>query len=106
MVVGAIGVAKDKNVLWFGTQSNQTSLAPSIVVANQVYKWDGVIKEIMGLIEQGTMGGKAFAINLANQGEVIEFNPDYQLPADVSKAADDTIKGIADGTIKIDLPTQ
>lgn len=106
MVVGAIGVAKDKNVLWFGTQSNQTSLAPSIVVANQVYKWDGIIKEIMGLIDQGTLGGQAFAINLANQGEVIEFNPDYQLPADVSKAADDTIKGISDGTIKIDLPTQ
>jgi len=106
MVVGAIGVAKDKNVLWFGTQSNQTSLAPNIVVASQVYKWDGTLKEIMSLIDQGTLGGKAFAINLANQGEVIEFNPDYQLPADVSQAANDTIKGIADGTIKINLPTE
>ncbi len=41
MVVGAIGKAKEANALWFGTQSNQTSLAPSIVVASQVYHWEG-----------------------------------------------------------------
>ena len=36
MVVGAIGKAEESDVLWFGTQSNQTSLAPTIVVASQV----------------------------------------------------------------------
>jgi basic membrane lipoprotein Med (substrate-binding protein (PBP1-ABC) superfamily) len=40
MVVGAIGKAEENNVLWFGTQSNQTSLAPTVVVANQVYHWE------------------------------------------------------------------
>jgi len=35
---------------------------------------------------------------------VIEFNPAYNLPADVKTLADNTIKGIADGTIKINLP--
>ena len=43
MVVGAIGQAQESNVLWFGTQSNQTSLAPSIVVASQVYHWEVVL---------------------------------------------------------------
>ena len=47
MVVGAIGVAEEEGALWFGTQSNQTELAPSIVVANQVYHWEVVINEIM-----------------------------------------------------------
>ena len=28
MTVGAIGVASERGVLWFGTQSNQTELAP------------------------------------------------------------------------------
>jgi basic membrane protein A len=104
MVVGAIGVAKDKNVPWFGTQSNQASLAPTIVVASQVYKWDVVLKQIIDLIKQGTLGGTAFSIDLANKGEVIEFNPDYPLPDDVKKAAEDAIKGIADGSIKVQLP--
>ncbi len=106
MVVGAVGVAKDKGVLWFGTQSNQTSLAPNVVVASQVYKWQGVIQQIMTLIGQGTLGGQSFKINLANQGEVIEFNPDYKLPEDVSKAAQDTIQGISNGSITVPLPEQ
>lgn len=100
MVVGAVGVAKDKNVPWFGTQSNQTSLAPNIVVASQVYKWDVVLKQIIDNIKSGTLGGTAFAIDLANKGEVVEFNPDYQLPADIKDAAQKAIDGISSGSIK------
>lgn len=104
MVVGAIGKAKENNVLWFGTQSNQTSLAPSIVVASQVYHWEGILKEMIALIEGGTLGGKSFKADLANGGEVIELNPDSSVAAEAKTLAETTIKGIADGTIKITLP--
>lgn len=104
MVAGAIGKAKENNVLWFGTQSNQTSLAPSIVVASQVYHWEGIIKEMIALIQDGTLGGRSFQAGLANGGEVIEFNPDYALPADAKALADKTVAGIKDGSIKITLP--
>ncbi len=104
MVVGAIGKAKENNVLWFGTQSNQTSLAPSIVVASQVYHWEGILKEMIGLIEKGTLGGKSFKADLANGGEVIEFNPDSTVAGDAKALAETTIKGISEGTIKITLP--
>ncbi len=104
MVVGAIGKAKENNVLWFGTQSNQTSLAPSIVVASQVYHWEGMLKEMIALSQKGTLGGKTFTANLANGGEVIEFNPGYTLPAEAKTLADNTIEGIKKGSITITLP--
>ncbi|HEX5838780.1 MAG TPA: BMP family protein [Anaerolineales bacterium] len=104
MVVGAIGKAEESNVLWFGTQSNQTSLAPSIVVASQVYHWEGILNEMISLIKAGTLGGQSFEATLANGGEVIEFNPDYELVADAQALADTTIKGIQDGSITITLP--
>lgn len=104
MVVGAIGVAKDKGVLWFGTQSSQASLAPNIVVATQVYHWEVALQEMIDLIQSGTLGGKSFTINLANGGEVIEFNPSFDVPADVKAKAQETIQGIIDGSIKIELP--
>jgi basic membrane protein A len=104
MVVGAIGQAQESDVLWFGTQSNQTSLAPSIVVASQVYHWEVVLAEMISKIQAGTLGGETFTINLANDGEVIEFNPDYALAADAKTAADNTISGIVDGSITITLP--
>ena len=104
MVTGAIGVAKDKNVLWFGTQSNQTSLAPSIVVASQVYHWEGILKEMISSIQSGTLGGKTFTANLANGGEVIEFNPDSTVAKDAQTLANTTIEGIKNGSVKITLP--
>lgn len=100
MVVGAIGVAEENEALWFGTQSNQTSLAPSIVVANQVYHWEVVLNEMLDLIDAGTLGGQSFVINLANGGEVMEFNDAFDLP----DIAQETIQGIIDGNITIELP--
>jgi basic membrane protein A len=101
MVVGAIGVAEENGALWFGTQSGQSSLAPSIVVANQVYKWEVVLNQMLELIEGGTYGGQSFAITLANGGLVIEYNPDYALPDDVKAAAEAAIAGIKDGSVTI-----
>ena len=104
MVVGAIGKAEESGALWFGTQSNQSSLAPTIVVASQVYHWEVALREIIALINAGTLGGQSFVADLGNGGEVIEFNPDYALSADAVAVAEATIQGIIDGTITITLP--
>jgi basic membrane protein A len=103
MVVGAIGVAEEKGVLWFGTQASQTSLAPSIVVANQIYDWTVALNDIIDLIGEGTYGGKAYNITLENKGQVMDYNPDFDLPADVKAAAEEAIQGIIDGSITIDI---
>ena len=101
MVVGAIGVAEENSALWFGTQASQTSLAPSIVVANQVYHWEVILKQMIELIEDGTYGGQYYEITLVNGGLVIEFNADYALPDDIRAAADAAITGIVDGSITV-----
>ena len=101
MVVGAIGVAETNGVLWFGTQSNQASLASSIVVASQVYHWEVVIREIINKVNAGTLGGESFALTLANQGLVIEYNPEYSVPAEAQALADAAVAGIIDGSIVI-----
>ena len=103
MVVGAIGAAEESDAIWFGTQASQTSLAPKNVVANQVYDWSVVLNDIVDLIDEGTYGGKAYNITLKNKGEIMEYNSDFDLPADVKAAAEDAVKGIIDGSITIDI---
>jgi len=103
MVVGAIGKAEENGVLWFGTQASQTSLAPSVVVANQVYDWTVVLDDIIEKMDEGVYGGTAYVINLENGGEVMDFNPDFDLPSEVREAADETIQGIIDGSITIPI---
>lgn len=101
MVVGAIGVAEENSVPWFGTQSDQASLAPNIVVASQVYDWTVVLNEIITLVKSGTLGGQSYALNLANGGLKMAYNPGYDLPADVKAKADETIQGIISGSITV-----
>jgi basic membrane protein A len=99
MVTGAVSVANDQGIPWFGTQSNQTELAPDIVVASQVYHWEVVLQDILSNIQSGTLGGESYVITLENGGEVIEYNDQYDLPADVKAAGEAAQQGIIDGSI-------
>jgi basic membrane protein A len=101
-VVGSIGAAKEKgDVLWFGTQQDQASLAPSIVVASQVYDWTGIIKEMIKNRQAGKLGGDKFVLQLKNGGLKIAYNSGYSLPAEVKAAGDAAIEGIKSGSIKV-----
>jgi basic membrane lipoprotein Med (substrate-binding protein (PBP1-ABC) superfamily) len=88
-------------VLWFGTQAEQTSLAPSLVVASQVYDWTAMIKEIIASRAAGTLGGKTYTLQLSNGGLKIAFNAGYSLPAEVKAAAEAAIEGIKGGKITV-----
>ncbi len=103
MVVGAIGVAEESDVLWFGTQANQSSLAPDIVVANQVYDWTVVLKQIISNFHAGTLGGESYGLTLGNGGLIIEYNPGVDVPADVRSLADEAVEGIENGSITVDV---
>jgi basic membrane protein A len=103
MVVGAIGVAEERGIPWFGTQANQTSLAPSIVVACQVYDWTVLLDQMLELIKAGTYGGTAYTVTLENEGLLIEYNDGFDLPAEVKALGDAAIQGIKDGSISVDV---
>ena len=98
-VVGAVGVASENGIAWFGTQANQTPLDGDLVVASQVYHWEVVLEEMLALRDGGTLGGEAFEINLQNGGLEIEFNDGFELPEGAREAADAAVEGIIDGSI-------
>ena len=99
MTVGAIGVARENGVPWFGTQSNQTAVGPEVVVANQVYRWDVVLDDLVRDIQSGTYGGNAYTIDFANGGLVIEYNDAYDLPAAARQAIEDAAAGFMEGSL-------
>jgi basic membrane protein A len=101
MVVGAVSVASESGVRWFGTQANQATLAPDLVVASQVYHWEVILRQIVSDIDAGTPNGVYHTAELANGGLVIEFNPQFQLPDEARRRADEIIAGIASGAIRV-----
>ena len=104
MVVGAIGKCEEAGAYWFGTQAEQSTFAPNTVVASQVFHWEVVLEDMVARRAKNQLGGEYFLINLANGGQVIAFNENVTIPAEVMEAAQATIQGIIDGTITINLP--
>jgi basic membrane protein A len=98
-VVGAIGIVKDKGALWFGTQWDQTSLAPDTVAASQIYDWTGIINDIIVSRKAGVLGGKAYTLTFKNDGLRIQYNDNVAIPDDVKAAVQAAIDGIMGGTI-------
>ncbi|MEL7158565.1 MAG: BMP family ABC transporter substrate-binding protein, partial [Actinomycetota bacterium] len=101
MVVGAVSIASESRVLWFGTQANQTELAPDLVVASQVYHWEVILREIIADIDGDAVAGQFFTANLANGGLVIEYNAGFDLPEPVRQRGDQLVAGIINGSVAV-----
>lgn len=97
-VVGAIGVAAEQGVPWLGTQSDQSPIDPDVVVASQLYNWDGVLSDIINKHQAGEYGGSAYALTLGNGGLVMDFadSLDGDAVAAAMVAANDIIAGAID----------
>ena len=101
-VVGSIGAAKDNGkVLWFGTQADQSSLAPALVVSSQVYDWTGMLKDMIAKHKAGTLGGETYTLTLSNGGLSMVYNPGFTLTADIKAAGDAAIDGLKKSTIGV-----
>lgn len=100
IVAGPIQVAVETGIPWVGTQSSPVGLAPQTVAASQVYHWDVALTQLLELVDTGTTGGALDPLTLANGGLTIEFNSEFDLPADVRTAADDAIAGLSDNSIE------
>ena len=100
-VVGAITVARENKLKWFGTQWTQASLAPETVVATQMYDWMPVLNKIITRVQDGKLGGVSYRISLKNGGEKIQFNKASKTPTKFQETAKKVIARIVSGKIVI-----
>jgi len=99
MVVGATGVAREAGVLWFGTQSDQTTLGEDIVVASQVYHWEISLRTILDNLENGKLGGDVLVATFADGGLEMSYNSGVSVSAEDRAAADAVEAVLKDGSI-------
>lgn len=100
-VVGAVGVAKEAGVPWIGTQSDQSPLAPEIVVSSQLYDWAPTIMDMIEKHMAGEMGGTAYKLTLENGGLTMVYADDTD--ADAVAAAEAATAAISAGEIMVDV---
>jgi basic membrane protein A len=98
MSVGGVALARQRGLRWFGLDSDQTSIAPDIVVASQVYNWVEAIRPMVKLIQQGKRGGEVMEMDLANKGIQVVANPKAAMPKGL---IEDTVAQIVEGRLRI-----
>lgn len=99
MVVGPIAVGKEQGALWFGTQASQADLSEASGVMFQVYKWEVVLNDMISLIQEGTLGGQAYTITLANGGLVMEAGQVFADNAHAAALLDLAVAGLVDDIV-------
>ena len=106
LTVGPIAVAEDSGIPWFANQANQSILAPTQVVASQVYHLEVAIREILAEIDANATTGGTFPLTLGNGGMLLEFNPDYPLDPGLRRRADELLLGVAAGSIVVEVEVE
>ncbi len=104
-VVGAVGVAAENDIPFFATQSDGTQMAPELIVASHVYKFDVIFDEMISAIKDGTLGGESKELSYANGGFILVFNDGYPLDAEVVTLGEDTVAAIIAGDIDPEVAT-
>lgn len=100
---GVIEVAAANDLPYFGNQVDNADLASDQVVASQLYRWDVLFREVIVGIKAGDAGGEALQLNLANEGIVISYNPDFDLSVDILQEADALTEDVKAGGIDLTL---
>ncbi len=100
-VTGPIDIVNQRDLAWIGNQVNHEELAPNVVVASQVYRWDVFLQQALAQIEAGKLGGEAYELTLENGGLVIELNGCYELSGSIKDEVVDTVKAIQDGELEV-----
>lgn len=99
IVAGPIEVAVERGLPWLATQSDPADLAQDQVAASQVYHWEVVLGPLLDGLRNGRTSDDLEPLTLANGGLVIVFNDGFDLPEDVRTAAEQTIDGLAAGSL-------
>jgi basic membrane protein A len=100
MVVGAIGVARQRGVFWLGYDVDQSSFAPETVAASIVCDWTVALRPMIELIKDGTLGGRILPADFANGGLKFAFNREALVAKGYSTAVIEEIEALLEQTVK------
>ena len=104
--LGVVNAAKTENKIAMGNVVDQNVLAPDNILSGIVYNWASVVKQIVDDVLADNFTSrkdKFYWLTVANQGvQVAPFHGFAdKVPPSVKAKLDETVKAIADGTIKV-----
>jgi basic membrane protein A len=102
-VFQAVQEKKDKGVLAFGANADQSSMAPDVILASAAIDIPDAFVSLAKSVKDGTFKSEVQFIGMKQNGVSVAYNPklESKIPADVKKLADETVKKIKSGEFKV-----
>ncbi len=102
-VFQAVQEKKDKGVLAFGANADQSSMAPDVILASAAIDISGAFVSLAKSVKDGSFKSEVQFIGMKQNGVSVVYNPkiESKIPADVKKLAEETIKKIKAGDFKV-----
>jgi basic membrane lipoprotein Med (substrate-binding protein (PBP1-ABC) superfamily) len=94
---------ESKNVMVFGSNSNQNNLAPNVCLASAVINLPTAFEQETKAVQDGKFKADFVELNLANGDIGVDWNPALKnkVPADLMKKIDAAAEEIKSGKLKI-----
>ncbi|MGI9644367.1 MAG: BMP family lipoprotein [Ilumatobacteraceae bacterium] len=99
MSVGVLAVAVERSLPWFANLVDQSALAPDLVVASQVYRWEVAIEAILAAAAGEDRPAGSFDLTLANGGLEVVYNDAFALDPAIREIGDAALGGVRDGSV-------
>src|SRR5439155_12180917 len=102
-VFQAVQENKDKGVLAFGANSDQTSLAPDVILASAVADVPKAFVLVADSVHDGKFDGSPFVFGMKENVISLAYNPALKtkIPADVQKKVEAAQADITSGKLKL-----
>ena len=101
--LGVFRAAEDKGVFAFGTNKNQNSVAPDVVIANAVADVPRAFLHVARDVKDGRFQGQVERLGMQDGVIALEYNPrlEAQIPADVRARIDKARADIVAGRLQV-----
>jgi len=101
--LGVFRAAEDKGVFAFGTNKNQNSVAPDVVIASAVADVPRAFLHVARDVKDGRFQGKVERLGMQDGVIALEYNPrlEAQIPADVRARIDKARADIVAGRLQV-----
>lgn len=102
-VFQAVQEKKDKGVLAFGANADQSSMAPDVILASAAIDIPDAFVSLAKSVKDGTFKSEVQYIGMKQNGVSVVYNPklESKIPADVKKLAAETVQKIKSGDFKV-----
>ncbi|MGM0439777.1 MAG: BMP family ABC transporter substrate-binding protein [Chlamydiota bacterium] len=95
--IGALHIAEKADIFWLGTAIDQSTVAPNVVIASQVYDWTKIFQGIIKKVQGNHKGGEHLVLSYNDGGIKTVYGNSLKVTDEAKVAIQQVINSLSAG---------